>query len=226
MRNYRGCFRQRSAEPPETQHAKRPRPTAIVLPGCRPVQANPVPCLARDTRAAQEGAAEAVGLTCFFCRHTGACMPCSVWDPGLSRIGLRYFVHESAILATAYGPWRQRWNLLTAKTSLTCWDATSRASRAGDVRTVRPAANRQDGFAGVGAIRGFPHAAYHVGTRSTVVKELGRLSAGWGFPLCSWSSRWGVVRKALIAFLEGLTTPARLGRRGEMVEVQSEREPD
>ncbi|MBI2841608.1 MAG: ATP-binding protein [Acidobacteria bacterium] len=62
------------------------------------------------------------------------------------------------------------------------------------------------------AIRAIPHAAYHAGTRSTVVEELSRLSVelsrAWDVPLLREQPLASCA--ALVAFLEGLTTPAVL----------------
>jgi AAA+ ATPase superfamily predicted ATPase len=62
------------------------------------------------------------------------------------------------------------------------------------------------------AILGLPRTAYHVGTRSTVVEELGRLSASvsraWDAPLLEAQPL--ASSAALVAFLEGVTGPAVL----------------
>ena len=62
------------------------------------------------------------------------------------------------------------------------------------------------------AIRGLPRTAYHAGTRSTVVEELGRLSAtlsrSWKVPLLGAQPL--ASSAALVAFLEGVVGPAVL----------------
>lgn len=62
------------------------------------------------------------------------------------------------------------------------------------------------------ALEGLPRAAYHVGTRSTITEELGRLSAtlsrAWDLPLLAAQPLDSAT--ALIALLEGLQQPAIL----------------
>ncbi len=62
------------------------------------------------------------------------------------------------------------------------------------------------------AMHGFPGAAYHVGTRSTVTEELARLSTtlskAWNAPLLGAQPLTSCA--ALVAYLEGVTGPAVL----------------